>query len=110
MCDLALRELHLSDEASFRRAVTAFATCDPEFEFAFHFDRQTNFRDYVRMLENSSRGENLPEGFVPSTFFVGVVGDEIVGRLSIRHTLTPFLAAVGGHIGYGVVPGYRRKR
>lgn len=38
-----------------------------------------------------------------------MVGSDIVGRVSIRHELTPFLADVGGHIGYGVRPGYRRR-
>lgn len=30
-------------------------------------------------------------------------------RVSIRHALTPFLERVGGHIGYVVVPEYRRQ-
>jgi predicted acetyltransferase len=46
---------------------------------------------------------------VPGTFLVGVVGDTIVGRLSLRHWLNDKLAAVGGHIGYGVRPSQRRR-
>ena len=33
----------------------------------------------------------------------------IVGRTSIRHTLNDWLLARGGHIGYGVLPGHRRR-
>jgi predicted acetyltransferase len=32
-----------------------------------------------------------------------------VGRVSIRHELNAYLAEVGGHIGYGVRPGFRRR-
>jgi predicted acetyltransferase len=34
---------------------------------------------------------------------------ELVGRSSIRHGLTEFLEREGGHIGYGVLPAYRRR-
>ena len=34
---------------------------------------------------------------------------DLVGRTSIRHVLTEHLLKVGGHIGYGVAPKYRRK-
>ena len=33
---------------------------------------------------------------------------EVVGRISLRHTLTPWLLEVGGHIGYAVRPSARR--
>jgi predicted acetyltransferase len=46
---------------------------------------------------------------VPETFLFAFVGKCIVGRVSIRHTLTPFLERFGGHIGYVVVPEYRRQ-
>jgi predicted acetyltransferase len=35
--------------------------------------------------------------------------DEVLGRLAIRHRLTPALEAAGGHIGYDVRPGARRQ-
>lgn len=31
-----------------------------------------------------------------------------MGRLAIRHSLNDFLLKIGGHIGYGVVPQFRR--
>jgi len=37
------------------------------------------------------------------------VGDRIVGRTSIRHRLNDFLRETGGHIGYAVVPEFRRR-
>jgi predicted acetyltransferase len=32
-----------------------------------------------------------------------------VGRVSVRHELNDSLAIVGGHIGYAVVPAFRRR-
>jgi predicted acetyltransferase len=63
----------------------------------------------VKQLEGHSRGIGVPAGFVPNTFFVGVVAGVVVGRLSLRHSLNDFLAKVGGHIGYGVIPSQRRR-
>lgn len=45
---------------------------------------------------------------VPSTVFWYVAGREYLGTLVIRHRLTPELAAIGGHIGYHIVPPWRR--
>ena len=61
------------------------------------------------MLAEQERGENLPANHVPSTFLFAFSGTSIVGRVSIRHSLNPYLEQFGGHIGYVVVPEYRRK-
>ena len=38
-----------------------------------------------------------------------MVDGALVGRVSIRFALNDWLARQGGHIGYGVVPAYRRR-
>jgi predicted acetyltransferase len=106
---LELRTLRVEDEWSFRKAVEEFECETPPWQFAFGFDKSLAFSDYVKQLEGHPRGVGLPEGFVPNTFFVGVVDGVVVGRLSLRHSLNDFLARVGGHIGYGVVPSQRRR-
>ena len=106
---LQLRMLRPEDERSFRSAVAEFARETPPWQFAFGFDESVVFADYVRMLESWSKGKDVPSGFVPNTYFVGVVDGVIVGRLSLRHSLNDFLAQVGGHIGYGVIPSRRRQ-
>jgi predicted acetyltransferase len=105
---LELRALCHQDRDSFISAVEMFKSDNPPFEFAFHFDESGDFEGYVKKLEGWSRGIDLPGKFVPNTFLVGVVDGQIIGRLSIRHCLNDYLKRIGGHIGYGVVPGYRR--
>lgn len=46
---------------------------------------------------------------VPVTELWFVDGPEYLGTVMIRHRLTPQLRAEGGHIGYHVVPGHRRR-
>ena len=64
--------------------------------------------DYVAFLNAVARGEGLPDGWVRTTFLVGEVDEQIVGRISIRHSLTPALLEWGGHVGYAVLPEHRR--
>jgi len=68
-----------------------------------------SFRRYLEVLAERERGENLPATHVPSTFLFAFDGTRIVGRVAIRHALNPDLERVGGHIGYVVVPEFRRQ-
>ncbi len=57
----------------------------------------------------AERGEGLPEGYVPETFFFLWDDDKIVGQFRLRHYLCPSLAEGAGHIGYFIHPEYRRR-
>jgi predicted acetyltransferase len=46
---------------------------------------------------------------VPTTELWYIDGTDYVGTIMIRHELTPELRREGGHIGYHVVPGFRRQ-
>jgi predicted acetyltransferase len=46
---------------------------------------------------------------VPSTMFWYISGENYIGTLMIRHELTPELVEAGGHVGYHVVPPWRRQ-
>jgi predicted acetyltransferase len=46
---------------------------------------------------------------VPVTEFWFVEGDEYIGTVVVRHQLNDALAESGGHLGYHVVPGLRRR-
>ncbi len=47
--------------------------------------------------------------WVPATHLWYIDGTTFLGRLSIRHRLTPWLYDYGGHIGYDVRPSARRQ-
>ena len=61
------------------------------------------------LLVDTREGSPRPEGRVPSTHLWWVEGDVFLGRVHVRHRLTPFLRETGGHLGYHVVPPARRR-
>lgn len=79
------------------------------FTFGLYLASGMSWSAYLRLLDCQQRGTGLPDGHVPGTFLVADVAGEIVGRTSIRHRLNEFLEREGGHIGYGVLPRYRRR-
>jgi predicted acetyltransferase len=105
--DLVLRVPRQSEEAEFLRAHRA--TSPGVRHFLHYYGEGMSFRRYLEVLAEHERGENLPANHVPSTFLFAFAGAIIVGRVSIRHALNPYLERVGGHIGYVVVPEYRRQ-
>lgn len=72
-------------------------------------DIEANFDEYIEKLHKNALGQDLPEGYVPSSVFWLVDQGEVAGHVSVRHELSPKLLAYGGHIGYGIRPKYRGK-
>lgn len=105
---LFLRRLEPQDEQAF---ITAVGQWDNNSGFLFTRDYNSTklFLDFIDDLRSNERGENLPPGFVPDTSLFAFIENKIIGRISIRHSLTPFLLQLGGHIGYGVIPSERQK-
>ena len=56
-----------------------------------------------------SNGNNLPEGYVPNTYFYLWDDNKIVGLFKIRHYLNEHLKNGSGHIGYGILEEHRGK-
>jgi predicted acetyltransferase len=77
--------------------------------FGFALEPGVEWSAYLEMLDERRRGVNLSPDQVPATFLVADVGGVIVGRAQIRHHLNDFLEREGGHIGYCVLPDYRRR-
>lgn len=102
--DLRLRPLHPEDAG---QALAAQAELDAEgHRFLLGFNRARSWDAYLAQLERERRGEVRAE-HVAATFLVGVVGERIAGRVSIRHALNDDLRRFGGHIGYTVRPADR---
>ena len=104
--DLTLRVPREDEQDEFLRAHRATSPETPH--FLHHYQEEMPFRRYLEVLAEQERGQGLPSNHVPATFLFAFVGTRIVGRVSIRHSLNPFLERVGGHIGYVVVPEFRR--
>jgi predicted acetyltransferase len=96
--------------ASFRAAVDEFQQEGryQELEYDLPLLRR-DFPAFIERVDGYRRGEGLPSGFVPLTDYWLIDQDEFIGRLSIRHSLTPWLALAGGHIGYEIRPSMRRR-
>ena len=105
--DLTLRRPNEDEEEEFLLAHRATSPEVPS--FLHYYEEGMSFRRYLEVLAEQERGVNLPLNHVPSTFLFAFVGERIVGRASIRHSLNEFLDRVGGHVGYVVVPEFRRR-
>jgi predicted acetyltransferase len=107
MNDLVLRPLTVGDEHAARQAHAELAA--EGFEFLLDLHDNEPWATYINRLERLRRGLDVPPDRVPATFLIAEVGGELVGRTSVRHTLNPYLARVGGHVGYGVRQRARRR-
>ncbi|NUT36885.1 MAG: GNAT family N-acetyltransferase [Hamadaea sp.] len=109
----ALPDAHY--QASFVAALREMRTLDPPGASPFAvglvpevLEQPTAFDRYVDdLLAQRFEETPRPTGYVPATTLWWVEGDGFVGRLAIRHRLTPALRLSGGHIGYDVRPSRR---
>lgn len=69
-----------------------------------------DYHIYLQKTRDFHEGRNLGV-FVPATtyFLMDERENEILGAISIRHSLNEDLFLRGGHIGYGIRPSQRRK-
>jgi predicted acetyltransferase len=106
--ELTLRWPREDEEAEFLRAHRATSPDVPT--FLHYYAEGMPLGRYLEVLAEQEQGINLPSPqHVPSTFLFAFVEPRIVGRASIRHRLNEFLERKGGHIGYVVVPEFRRQ-
>jgi predicted acetyltransferase len=104
---MLLRPLGVADEKQVRQAHRELA--QDAFDFLLDLERGEPWPAYLARLERLRLGVSVPKGWVPATFLVAEVEGQVVGRVSIRHHLNPYLAEVAGHIGIGVRTGFRRR-
>jgi predicted acetyltransferase len=104
---LLLRPFEAADEQAAVAAHAALAA--DNFSFLLGYEPGMPWSDWLAETERNLRGVDLPADRVRSAFLAAVVDGALVGRVSIRFALNEWLARQGGHIGYGVVPAYRRR-
>ena len=107
MLEVTFRPPEPGDETAIAEAQRIMAL--EGFVFAFDYEPGRDFSEWLARTEAQRLGRILISGRVAATFEVAVVQGQIAGRLSVRHTLNDFLLQQGGHIGYGVLPAFRRR-
>ncbi|MFG2492284.1 GNAT family N-acetyltransferase [Streptomyces caniferus] len=76
--------------------------------WATRWPTAAGFAEYVDMV-GGTPDEERPDGVVPRTTRWWVADGSYLGRVTFRHRLTDELLHYGGHIGYAVRPGARRR-
>lgn len=105
--NLRLRPVRPTDEAC---VLSAHELLSIEgFNFVIGFHDEMSWPEFVASLDEQRRSGGLPPPWVPATFLLAEVEGTVVGRTSIRHRLNDHLFAIGGHIGYAVLPEHRRR-
>ncbi len=101
--NLRLCPLRVEDERPARAAHDEMA----DYNFFLDYGRHEPWIRFVERMQRQRHGIEVPPGRVRAAFLVGWVGDQIVGRVSVRFDLNEYLAEAGGHIGYAVLPVHR---
>ena len=70
-------------------------------------DKYENLDEWLKSINKIEKGLNSK--LVPTTYYLILSDDEVVGTISIRHYLTKDLEEFGGHVGYSIKPSSRRK-
>lgn len=68
------------------------------------------FEAFLKLQSDREDPAKIPPEYVPSSFYLFMDGDAIVGAVSIRHRLNDRLLQMGGHIGYGIRPSMRGRK
>jgi len=107
---MELRKMNLQDA----KAQWEYTTYLPEDENGLTNPYHgVSYQEYIETvlprLISFERPVNMPDWFVPETYYYLWDGDKLVGEFRIRHYLTETLRNGAGHIGYSVKKDYRGK-
>ena len=99
---------HVMYEASYREAMAEFLAEGRPDELRA-LPQHATFASYVDELHEQAEGGALPAGWVAGSTYWLVDVTTFIGKVEVRHRLTPMLALIGGHVGYSVRPSMRRR-
>ncbi|MBQ8293471.1 MAG: GNAT family N-acetyltransferase [Bacilli bacterium] len=80
---------------------------EPRIQGSGSIDKYDDLNEWLKSINDIEQGKN--EKIVPSTYYLILSDDEVVGTICMRHYLTKDLEEFGGHIGYSIKPSARRK-
>ncbi len=81
---------------------------EERYPFPLDFDH-ADFPAMLSRLEQFRLGVDLPDGYVASSTYWLVDGEELLGVSNLRHYLNERIAHAGGHIGLGIRPSFRQR-
>ncbi len=107
---LELRKMNIADAKAQWEYVTAMPADENGVTNPYE---GVSFEEYMdRVLPELIMHENpvnMPDWFVPESFYYLWDGEMLVGEFRIRHSLTEALKTGAGHIGYSIKKEYRGK-
>lgn len=106
---LKLKRLTPEDGQDVYAMLQSIPTTENGFQNSANGLTYEEYLQWLKRQDECSHGINLPEGWVPQTIYWLYDGDTPVGVCKLRHYLSDALRKNGGHIGYGIAPGYRGK-
>lgn len=80
---------------------------EPRIQGSGSLDKYDDLNEWLKSINEIEQGLN-PK-LVPTTYYLILLDNEVVGTISMRHYLTKDLEEFGGHIGYSIKPSARRK-
>jgi predicted acetyltransferase len=104
---LILRSFRPEDEAEALAAHQALA--GENFTFLLGYNDGMPWEEWIQGRDRIRNGTGLPSDWVRATILAAEVDGALVGRVSVRYELNEWLARQGGHIGYAVLPDFRRR-
>jgi len=107
---LELRKMNLDDVLAQWQYVTALPANENGVLNPYEGISFEEYRDSVLPeLMMHEHPVNMPDWFVPETYYYLWDGDTLIGEYRIRHRLTEALRAGAGHIGYSIKKEFRGK-
>ena len=107
---MELRKINLRDAAAQWEYTTALPADENGLTNPYH---GVSFEEYLEKvlpaLISYEHPVNMPDWFVPETYYYLWDGDRLVGEFRIRHYLTSALRKGAGHIGYSILKSARGK-
>ena len=100
---LQCRPARLADAPAYRRYVTECAEDGQPLYQVAQFDPD----GWLQSLLDHAEGRNLPSGYLPTTTYFALDGEEIIATLRLRHGDNEATRQWLGHIGYETRPSRR---
>ena len=97
---LYLKKINFEDAEEEYKAIKSMPAQENGFENKYHDVTKEEFiNEVIPKLLKNSEGLDLPDGYVPDTYFFLWDDNKIVGLFKIRHYLNDFLRNGAGHLG-----------